>query len=66
MYTMNERELFFVFLQKMMDTYPEANLYREGTLIYANNECIFNIEGFNLLYNTKRLCDHLAKEGFLE
>lgn len=37
-------------------------LEMRGTLVYYNGEVAFNTDGYNLLYNLKRLCNLLDAE----
>ena len=46
----------------MQGKYPNRNIRMDGSLVYIDGECRFNIEGFNLLYNLKRLVNCLEGE----
>lgn len=52
--------LFLNVLKQFKQTY--GNLAIKGSLVYLNGECMFNTEGYNLLYNLTRLCDILKEE----
>ena len=56
------REIFQITLEFMQGKYPNRNIRMDGSLVYIDGECRFNIEGFNLLYNLKRLVNCLEGE----
>ena len=56
------REIFQINLEFMQGKYPNRNIRMDGSLVYIDGECRFNIEGFNLLYNLKRLVNCLEGE----
>lgn len=59
---MNDKELFIKLLERLSQTYPHRNLQMVGTFVYIDGIRTFNTDGFNLLYNAKRLCDELENE----
>lgn len=61
---MDDKELFREVLNRMAETYPHRDIKMVGTLVYIDGECYFNINGFILLYNIKRLADALEEELF--
>lgn len=59
---MNDSELFQEVLNRMAETYPHRDIKMVGTLVYIDGKCRFNIDGYILLYNIKRLADALEDE----
>ena len=57
---MSDYELFREVFGSFQSQYKGLDMY--GSLVYHNGECFMNTEGFNLLYNLKRLCDELEDE----
>ena len=57
---MNDREIFEAVFNRFAEQYK--GLRMSGTLVYYNNECMFNIDGYNLLYNLTRLTGLLKNE----
>lgn len=56
------REIFRINLEFFQGAYPKRNIRMEGSLVYIDGECKFNIEGYNLLYNMQRLTKCLEDE----
>lgn len=56
------RDIFRINLEFFQGAYPHRDLRMEGSLVYIDGECRFNIEGFNLLYNLQRLVNCLEGE----
>lgn len=56
------REIFQINLEFMQGKYPHRDIRMDGPLVYIDGECRFNIEGFNLLYNLRRLVNCLEGE----
>ena len=56
------REIFQISLEFFQGAYPKRNIQMNGTLVYVDGECKFNIEGYNLLYNLQRLTKCLQDE----
>lgn len=59
---MEDKQLFNEVLNNFSEKYPKRNIKKVGTLIYIDDECKFNTDGFNILYNIKRLCDAIEDE----
>lgn len=59
---MNDKELFREVLNRMAETYPHRDIKMVGTLVYIDGESRFNNDGYNLLFNIKRLADALEDE----
>lgn len=59
---MSDTTLFNSIFAGFQEKYPNTDIYMIGTLVYLNGDCIFNTDGFSLLYNLKRLCDALCRE----
>lgn len=59
---MNDSELFQEVLNRMAETYPHRDIKMVGTLVYIDGKCRFNIDGYILLYNIKRLADAIEDE----
>ena len=59
---MNDKELFRKVLDRMAETYPHRDIKMVGTLVYIDGKCRFNIDGYRLLYNIKRLADAIEDE----
>jgi hypothetical protein len=60
---MNDRELFIEVFNNFQQRYQ--GLEMKGGLVYYNDECKFNIDGFNLCYNLLRLTEMLNNAGVL-
>jgi hypothetical protein len=56
------REIFRINLEFFQGAYPKRNIELNGSLVYIDGECKFNIEGYNLLYNLQRLTKCLQDE----
>jgi hypothetical protein len=56
------REIFRINLEFFQGAYPKRNIRMEGSLVYIDGGCKFNIEGYNLLYNLQRLVKCLEDE----
>lgn len=56
------REIFRINLVFFQGAYPKRNIELNGSLVYIDGECKFNIEGYNLLYNLQRLTKCLQDE----
>lgn len=59
---MNDSELFQEVLNRMAETYPHRDIKMVDTLVYIDGKCRFNIDGYILLYNIKRLADAIEDE----
>ena len=59
---MKDSELFQEVLNRMAETYPHRDIKMVGTLVYIDGKCRFNIDGYILLYNIKRLVDTIENE----
>ena len=59
---MNDTELFQEVLNRMAETYPHRDIKMVDTLVYIDGKCRFNIDGYILLYNIKRLADAIEDE----
>lgn len=64
---MNDKELFQMVFDYFKSKYPHrnlsiGNLYGNGLIVSVDGEPTFNTDGFNALYNIKRLCDALSDE----
>jgi len=59
---MNDKELFRALVKRFNEQYPKRNINICGTLVYVDGECVFNTDGFNLLYNVTRLSACLKDE----
>lgn len=61
-----ETNVFTSVLEAFQEKYPHRNIRVEvqygDRMISVDNEIQFNLEGYNLLYNLKRLCDALEDE----
>ncbi len=57
-----EKEIFMQVLATFQRQYPSRKIELDYNLIYIDGEVKFNIEGYCLLYNLKRLCDCLEDE----
>lgn len=59
---LSARDIFRINLEFFQGAYPRRDIRLEGSLVYIDGECKFNIEGFNLLYNLQRLVKCLEGE----
>lgn len=59
---MSDIEIFDQVFEQLKKNHPYAGLEMHGSLIYVKGECVFNTEGYNLLFNLTRLCNSLSKE----
>lgn len=59
---MNDKELFREVLNRMAETYPHRDIKMVDTLVYIDGKCVFDTDGYNLLYNIKRLAIALEDE----
>ena len=63
----SERKVFDSVIEKLIDQYPKRNIeiidagYGDE-FVNIDGRTMFNISGYNLLFNLKRLCDCLAGE----
>lgn len=57
---MNENDLFLQVFQHFQGKYK--GLEMKGTRVYYNDECQFNTDGHNLLFNLTTLCEILNDE----
>lgn len=61
--TFTEKHIFDDVLEQFQIQYPHRNIkYSYETCIEVDGELEFNTDGYNLLYNLKRLCDVLQDE----
>ena len=56
------REIFQITIEFMQGAYPNRNIRFNGGIVEIDGEPQFNIEGYNLLFNLKRLCMFLEDE----
>ena len=61
---MNDKELFQAVFDNLSAKYHRLSM--NGTMVYYDNECIMNIDGFSLAYNLYRLTKALNKYGEFE
>ncbi|MBR4589752.1 MAG: hypothetical protein IKO36_03725 [Bacteroidaceae bacterium] len=54
--------IFMEVFNRFQEQYPNRNLRMNGTIVEIDGQQRFNIDGFNLLYNLKRLVGILADE----
>lgn len=59
---MNEKELFNSIFECFKEKYPAQELEMKDPYVYRKGICIFNSEGWALLYNLQRLCDAIKEE----
>ena len=60
---MTDRELFIeVFNRDVKD----SRITMRGTLVYFKGECVFNIDGYRLMYNLHRLGELMERVGCFE
>lgn len=59
---MEGKELFKEVLDFFRAAYPHRDIALIENLVFVDGSVKFNIEGFNLLYNLKRLCNTLSDE----
>lgn len=57
-----EKEAFIEILLIFQHKYPHRHIEMNGTIVNIDGEDKFNTDGYNLLYNLKRLCDCLEDE----
>lgn len=65
--SIEEKSLFYSVIGKLREEYPKKDLNMIGGMdgdefVTINDEIKFNTNGYNLLYNLKRLCDVLQDE----
>ena len=65
--SIEENSVFYSVIGTLRNEYPKKDLNmiggRDGDeFVAVNNEIQFNTNGYNLLYNLKRLCDVLQDE----
>jgi len=58
----NDKERFVEILNRFAEQYRSRNIKLEGTMVYIDGICKFNIDGYNLLYNLYRLCNALESQ----
>ena len=58
---MNDKELFQAVFNNLSAKYHHLSM--NGNMVYYDNECIMNIDGFSLAYNLYRLTKALNKYG---
>lgn len=56
------REIFAQTVEFFRGKYPQAELSIQDGMVYTHGDLQFNSEGFNLLYNMKRLVSLLEEE----
>lgn len=57
-----EVEMFKEVLNYFVERYPSSRLEMRGTIVRVNGKDVFNMDGWNLLFNLKRLCEALKDE----
>lgn len=65
--SIEEKSVFYSVIGILRNEYPKKDLNMIGgrygdEFVTINNEIQFNTNGYNLLYNLKRLCDVLQDE----
>jgi hypothetical protein len=65
--SIEEKSVFYSVIGKLREQYPKKDINMVGgtngdEFVTIQNEIKFNTNGFNLLYNLKRLCDCLEDE----
>ena len=65
--SIEEKSVFYSVIGILRNEYPKKDLNMIGGMdgdefVTINNEIQFNTNGYNLLYNLKRLCDVLQDE----
>lgn len=62
----SERQVFDTVIEKFQEQYPHRNIgvtnEPYGEIVNIDYRPAFNLTGYNLLYNLKRLCDCLKGE----
>lgn len=54
--------IFMKVFNRFQQQYPRRDLRLNGTIVEIDGQQKFNIDGFNLLYNLKRLTEILTDE----
>lgn len=54
--------IFVKVFKRFQEQYPNRNLRLNGTIVEIDGQQKFNTDGFNLLYNLKRLTEILSDE----
>lgn len=57
-----EKELFNQVFEHFQARYDHRNLEISAKIVYDKGKAVFNTDGYNLLYNLKRLCKTLEDE----
>lgn len=57
-----EVEMFKEVFNHFVERYPSSRLEMNGTIVRVNGKDVFNMDGWNLLFNLKRLCEALNDE----
>lgn len=56
------REIFMETINFFQGQYPRRNIRLVGSIVSVDGKQLFNIEGYNLLYNLTRLTEALKDE----
>lgn len=59
---MEERQIFQEVFDYFSTKYPAQQLHMRGLCVECRGEIIFNTDGYNLLFNLKRLTDAIKEE----
>ena len=57
-----EGEMFKEVFNYFVERYSSSRLEMRGTIVRVNGKDVFNMDGWNLLFNLKRLCEALKDE----